>query len=76
MAAIGLTTWAPSGRAAARLQSARAGLRRLTSRLAPSALTIGGLGCIDIGVFTANTIAGWIVTGLSLIVLEYRVDDE
>jgi hypothetical protein len=43
-------------------------------RLAPSILSIAGLGCIDTGVFQANTVAGWIVTGLSLLVLEYRVD--
>ncbi|WP_370120311.1 hypothetical protein [Streptacidiphilus sp. MAP12-33] len=43
-------------------------------RLAPSALTIAGLGCIDTGVFQANTIAGWIATGISLLILEYRID--
>lgn len=77
MATIGLAGWSgPTGRAAAHLQTARAGLRRLTARLAPSALTVAGLGCIDIGVFEANTIAGWIATGISLLVLEYRIDGE
>lgn len=83
MAAIGLTSLTvtgPAGRAAARLLSARRAAaeagKRLASRLAPSALTISGLGCIDIGVFTANTVAGWITTGLSLILLEFRIDGD
>lgn len=79
MAAIGLTSLTvtgPAGRATAHLHSARRHLRRIADRLAPSALTIAGLGCIDIGLFTANTIAGWITTGISLLVLEYRIDGE
>ena len=76
MATLAVTGWIRSGRADAHLTTARAGLRRLAHRLAPSALTISGLGCIDVGVFTANTVAGWICTGISLLVLEYRIDDE
>jgi hypothetical protein len=39
-------------------------------------LTIAGVGCIDAGVFMANTIAGMIFTGVSLIVLEHLIADE
>ena len=39
-------------------------------------LTVAGLACIDTGVFIASTVAGWIVTGLTLIVLEYMISDE
>jgi hypothetical protein len=38
-------------------------------------LTLAAYGCIDYGVFTANTIAGWIVTGISLMVLELQLAD-
>lgn len=44
--------------------------------LAKMPLTVTGLGCIDAGVFTASDVAGWIVTGISLIVLEYAIADE
>lgn len=76
MAAIAVTGWSRSGRATAYLHSARQGLRRAAARIAPSALTIAGLGCIDTGVFEANTVAGWTATGISLLVLEYRIDGE
>lgn len=75
MAAIAVTGWSRSGRATAHLQRARKAAQRLANRLAPSALSICGLGCIDIGVFDANTVAGWIATGVSLLVLEYRIDE-
>ena len=45
-------------------------------RLGEIPLTVGGLGCIDTGVFQASSVAGWIATGLSLILLEYLVADE
>jgi hypothetical protein len=38
-------------------------------------LTVIGLGCIDTGVFTANTVAGWIVTGLTVLALEYKASE-
>lgn len=76
MTAIGLTSLTvPAGRITARLHSIRFAAQRLANRLAPSALTIAGLTSIDIGVFTANTVAGWIATGISLLVLEYRIDE-
>lgn len=46
------------------------------ARLAEIPLTVLGLGCIDTGVFQASTVAGWIVTGLSLILLEHLIADE
>lgn len=62
------------GHAAAALARMGRSARRLVGRIAPSALTIAGLGCIGTGVFEANTVAGWIATGISLLVLEFRVD--
>ena len=38
--------------------------------------TVAGLGCIDTGVFFASTIAGFIVTGLSLMWLEHLIADD
>lgn len=76
MAAIAVTGWsARQGRATAHLHTARNAVKRLAARLAPSALTIAGLASIDVGVFTANSVAGWICTGISLLVLEYRIDE-
>lgn len=60
-----------------------AGVKRLASprsaslaNLRKMPFTVAGLGCIDMGVFTASTVAGWIVTGLSLMLLEYMIADE
>ncbi len=39
-------------------------------------LTVAGIGFIDTGVFLASAIAGWIVTGVSLLVLEHMIADE
>lgn len=39
-------------------------------------LTVAGAASIDVGVFTANPVAGWIVTGLTLIGLEYLIADD
>ena len=44
--------------------------------LAAIPLTIAGLGCIDAGVFFASFIAGLIITGLSLILIEHLGADE
>jgi len=38
-------------------------------------MSVIGLGCIDTGVFTANTVAGWIVTGLTVLALEYKASE-
>lgn len=46
------------------------------ANLASIPLTVAGLGCIDCGVFFASTIAGFIITGISLIVLEHLAADE
>lgn len=65
-------------RAAARL---RAVSKRLTvpaalRRLAEMPMTIAGIGCIDAAAFVGNTIAGLVVTGLSLMALEYSIADD
>ena len=63
----------PAVRAASRLvKPARPAL----ANLAASPLHVLGLGCIDTGVFTASPVAGWIITGLSLIWLEHVIADE
>lgn len=60
-------------------------LKRLTSKITvPASLrsiaqmpfTVAGLGCIDTGVFTASRVAGWIVTGITLIGLEFLAADD
>lgn len=50
--------------------------RAALSNLVAMPLTTFGLGCIATGVFYANAIAGWIVTGVLLIVLEHLIADE
>lgn len=50
--------------------------RPVAVNLLASPLTVAGLACADIGVFTASVTAGWIITGLSLFVLEHVIADE
>lgn len=57
------------------------GVRRLKApaalqRLMEIPLTFLGVACIDAGVYTQSLTAGLIVTGLSLIGLEYLIADE
>lgn len=66
--------------AAARLRAA-AGRRSAPAlpvlhNLAQIPMTVAGIGCIDAAAFVGNTIAGLVVTGLSLIGLEYLIADE
>lgn len=86
MSAIGITTAAAGGRNA-RLRrigdSARRVLARATSpagpllaKLAEYPLTVAGLGCIDAAAFVGDTIAGLVVTGLSLFALEFVIADD
>lgn len=53
-----------------------ASLKSTASRLSASVLTVAGLGCIDTGAFLLHPVAGWMVTGLSLFALEFRIDGE
>jgi hypothetical protein len=46
------------------------------ARLSGSLLTVAGLGCIDVGAFEAHPIAGWIVTGLSVLILDWKIDQD
>lgn len=48
--------------------------KAVAQRLSGSALTIAGLGCIDVGAFHAHTIAGWVVTGLSVLLLDWKIE--
>lgn len=50
--------------------------RAALANLAQIPLTVAGIGCFDAGVFVANLIAGLMVTGLSLVLLEHLIADE
>lgn len=43
-------------------------------RLSGSLLTVAGLGCIDVGAFEAHPIAGWMVTGVSVLLLDWKLE--
>lgn len=62
------------GAAAALTRRAATTLKQAADRLSGGALTVSGLACIDVGAFEANTVAGWITTGLSLLLLDYARD--
>lgn len=53
--------------------------RKLTAQAAAlvreHVTTVAALGAIDLGAFRAATAAGWIVTGVSLLLLEFKVRD-
>ncbi len=53
--------------------------RRLAARAAAGLRehmgTLAGLAAIDYGAFTATSVAGWVVTGCSLLLLEFKVRD-
>ena len=44
------------------------------ARLSGSLLTVAGLGCIDVGAFEANTVAGWITTGVTVLLLDWKLE--
>lgn len=44
------------------------------SRLSGSLLTVTGLGCIDVGAFEAHPIAGWITTGITVLLLDWKLE--
>lgn len=67
------TLWHSFSRRARRvLQPAKPVFQNLLSM----PLSVAGYVAVDIGVFQASAIAGWIVTGASLIWLEYLIADE
>jgi hypothetical protein len=45
-----------------------------TSALRGFVLTAAGLGLVDVGAFEARTVAGWIATGVSLLVLDWKLE--
>jgi hypothetical protein len=51
-------------------------VRETAARLSGSLLTAAGLGCIDTGAFTANTVVGWVITGLSVLVLDWKIEQK
>lgn len=48
-------------------------LRRSGARVRQVALSVAGLGAFGIAGFEAHPIAGWVVVGLSLLLLEHQV---
>jgi len=79
--------WAPAVlRGKAKPSAAHRGMAKVLSWLRPGRaalasvasvpLTTIGLACIDYGVFLASQVAGFIVTGISLILLEHVIADE
>jgi hypothetical protein len=51
-------------------------INRVVKRLRTSALIIGGVTCVDYGVWQLSHIAGWVTIGVSLFVLEWLTEDE
>lgn len=49
-------------------------MQATAARLSGSLLTVTGLGCIDVGAFQANTIAGWITTGVTVLLLDWKLE--
>lgn len=48
--------------------------RSTVERLGGSLLTAAGLGLVDVGAFEANPVAGWVVTGLSVLLLDWKLE--
>lgn len=53
---------------------AAAHVQATAGRLSGSLLTAAGLGCIDVGAFEANTVAGWITTGVTVLLLDWKLE--
>jgi hypothetical protein len=62
------------GLAALAAQRAVTQVRATADRLTGSLLTVCGLGCIDVGAFDAHPIAGWITTGVTVLLLDWKLD--
>lgn len=65
-----------AGAVAMLARRAATSIKDTASRLSASILTVAGLGCVDTGAFLLHPVAGWMVTGLSLFALEFRIDGE
>lgn len=57
------------------MRHANASVKPVLVNLVSIPFTVAGIGCIDTGVFLASRIAGWIVTGVSLVVIESLIAD-
>lgn len=53
---------------------AAAHVQATAARLSGSLLTMAGLGCIDVGAFEAHPIAGWITTGVTVLLLDWKLE--
>lgn len=62
------------GTVALAAQRAVSQIRATADRLSGSLLTVAGLGCIDVGAFDAHPIAGWITTGVTVLLLDWKLD--
>lgn len=47
---------------------------KLAAQARVNALTVAGIGSIDVGFFVANSVVGWIGTGISLLVLDWKFE--
>lgn len=63
-------------RAGAAARKVSAPVRAPLGNLAQMPLTVAGVGCIDAAAFVGNEIAGLVVTGLSLMGLEFLIADD
>lgn len=67
------------GKAAATVKARRKSPgRRLDAALAAArehVVTVAALASVDFGVFRASSVAGWIVTGLSLLAFDFAIRD-
>jgi hypothetical protein len=75
---VGSRNWhlPDTSRAARFLRKLAAPAKPVLANLVSIPLTVLGYACVDIGVFKASTVAGWIVTGVTLMVLEHQIADE
>ncbi|NUQ95670.1 MAG: hypothetical protein HOY79_03620 [Streptomyces sp.] len=62
------------GAALAFARRAAAQVKAAADRLSGSVLTAAGLGCMDVGAFEANTVAGWFVTGVTVLLLDWKLE--
>lgn len=63
-------------RIARRLRPAKSEIRGVAAKIAQIPFTFAGIGCVDYGFFHWCSMAGWIVTGISLFVMQELVADE
>jgi hypothetical protein len=77
-----VTGWVPArrprtpGAVAAAARRVADSAKTAANRLSGSLLTAAGLGCIDVGAFEAHPIAGWVVTGVTVLALDFKIQGD